>query len=108
MKEYWEWNRKYKADHPELEPAKEEMYPESMFGGERNDIEKSQQILTPEQLEQFDDSLIRQLFGQYMAEQELTGGAKKELYRLWESQGRPGGTFDYYVEEVIRKSLVTP
>lgn len=108
LKDYWDWKRKYKAEHPEVQPALDLVYPESMFGGERNAIENSQQTLTPEQLSQFDDALIRQLFGQYIANQELTYGAKEELMRLWESQGKPGGTFEYYVEEVVRKSLAIP
>lgn len=105
LKEYWDWNRKYKADHPELQSQLDEMYPKGLYGSGNDVIELSQQILTPEQLEQFDASLIRQLFALYFENKPITSGANNELYRLWEAQGRPGGNFDYYVEEVVKDSL---
>jgi hypothetical protein len=96
LKDYWDWNRNYKAAHPNIEKY----------------------ITPPEdtaQLPQYDYSfameitpvLARQLYAYYYADKNLTDGGLSELNRIWRKYNKVGGTFENFLDVVV-KGIVAP
>ncbi|MFA5378401.1 MAG: hypothetical protein WC455_21785 [Dehalococcoidia bacterium] len=102
LREFWDWNKKYKAAHPEVAKYTEYQKQQSgSFGASRAGTETAT-ALTIQDFQQFDPALQRQLLGYIYGGESLTRGARQELYRIWQKAGRPGGTLDEYVESIKR------
>jgi hypothetical protein len=106
LKAAWDWKRFYLAQNPEIVTyvKSDEYLVEGVLGKyyqSKYNIDQWQAI-TPEQ---FSPALSTQLMGYFFAGQPLTGGAKSELRMLWERAGRPGGNYDWYVQNVIGANL---
>jgi hypothetical protein len=86
---YWDWNRGYKKDHPELAPYFE-------------DIARDRAV--EETVSDLESPLVKQLY-QYSLGQDLTAGAQKELYRVWKNSG-VGITYEEYLKLVA--SIINP
>jgi hypothetical protein len=91
LKEYFDWNRAYKAQHPVIE-----------------------QYVAAEPSEEYDYSFIqdltpstsRQLLGHYYAGEALTSGVLAELRRIWVDNDYPGGgDFEHFIEEFLRLAI---
>ncbi len=50
-------------------------------------------------------ALVRQLMGYYVNGQSLGAGARRALRQEWEAQGKPGGKFSEFVEEILRNEF---
>lgn len=94
LKEYWAWNKAYKASHPLVDQY--EKYQAQQYGTTTTETNQ----VTIADLSQFDGALMRQLFGLVYAGQPLSDGARAELYRLWLASGMPNGTFPAYLAAI--------
>jgi hypothetical protein len=91
LKEYWEWNDAYKEEHPEVELYSdvfkpEEQYDYTFFG-------------------EFSAPLLKSLYSYYLTGTPLSEGAISELNRIYQISGKQGGSFDAFIELVIRPRL---
>ncbi len=99
LKSYWDWNRKYKQDHPVVDKYIEEQKKnyDVEYGGKG--LEKEKMILTPDDFSEYDAILMRQIAGYVYSGQRLSDGAREELHRIWEKD-KPGGSFEEYLRMV--------
>lgn len=106
--DYWDWKTRYKESHPNVAAYMDdqaEKYSETSYGGSRSSLENSRQRMSLQEVQNMSPVLVSQLMGYFVAGQPMTAGARKELRRQWEETGRPGGTFDQYVESVVRSAF---
>ena len=92
LTDYWDWKRQYLAQHPDAQNYS--------TGVVRTPDTQNDEI----DMKQFDDFypvLMRQLMGWAYAGQKLSSGARDELSRVWEKQGKPGGTLENYMKMVL-------
>ena len=90
LKDYWEWNTQYKTAHPEVAEYADEYSPPEY------DYTFMQEFSTP---------LIKQLYSYYLTDTPLSEGAIAELNRLYQNSGQQGGSFEAFLELVIRPKL---
>jgi hypothetical protein len=90
VKEYFEWNTKYKTAHPEVAEYADTYAPPEY------DYTFMNEFTTP---------LVKQLYSYYLNETPLSSGAIAELNRLYKSSGQQGGSFEAFIEFVIRPKL---
>jgi hypothetical protein len=102
LEKYWEWNRQYKAAHPEVAAYVKEQSAEYGYGSARDNIETSKQTLTTKDFEDWDTVLLNQVMRWVYSKVPLSKGARQELLRRWTVSGRPGGTFERYLTMVAK------
>lgn len=88
LEDYWEWNRAQKQAHPEIE----EFSNSNQTGGNYSNMQY---------LNEFTPTLFRQVFGYYYGNQALSDGAVAELSRIWELSGRPGGSLEEFIDNIL-------
>ena len=111
LKKYWNWNRAYKKSHPEMQDYWDEISGQSssttpQFGGARVPIETAPQELTDDEMMQIDPVLLKQLTYYYYGDNPLSKGAKNELEIVWRKWGKPGGTLDYFIDNILKNNFV--
>lgn len=110
LRQYWDWKKKYTTANPlvkdYLDQQNAQYNSSTTYGGSRTTIEDSRQYVTQAELAQLQNVLISQLYGYYVTGDNLGSGAKQELQRVWEKQGKPGGTFENYIDVVLRAALM--
>lgn len=111
LSEYWDMRTQWAAQMPAAAPY--------ILGEEslRNRIDPQSDkavsyqgatqkaTISAQDIEGFDPALTRQLFSWAFTGEPLTRGARDELYRQWELQGKPGTTFEKYlllVKDAVR------
>jgi hypothetical protein len=87
VEKYWDWNKEYKAAHPEVAQYAEEYQPPQYDYSF---------------LQEFTTSLTKQLYAYFLNETPLSSGAIEELNRIYNNSGQQGGSFDAFIELVIR------
>jgi hypothetical protein len=97
LTDYWDWQRTVLANFPQLIPYVKSMesIAEAVLG---KDYQTKYNVQT--NWDDFDPALIRQLMGYTLAGEDMGSGAYRELYRIYESQGSPGGDFEKWLEGV--------
>ena len=88
LKEYWDWNRQWKARYPELEPV---------FNG---------QVFKRVDTETWNPLLV-----QYVADYAYSGtplgpGAYKALEQIWINEGQPRGDFESWLKNDVAPSFL--
>jgi len=71
------------------------------------DYEKKYGVGYVPKLEDFSPPGVRRLLGHYYANQALGAGARVELRKIWERNGRPGDSLEAFIEVVLRGSFST-
>jgi hypothetical protein len=92
LKEYWEWNREYKAKYPVI----------AKYQSDNSNLGAAADY---SYLEKLDPITLNQLFAYYTLGQEMTSGAQEELFYIYQQLGEPGGSFDNFLE-MTRAGLV--
>jgi bisphosphoglycerate-dependent phosphoglycerate mutase len=87
LKEYFDWNKEYKKAHPEVAEYADTYQPPQY------DYSFLQQFTTP---------LTKQLYAYFLNETPLSSGAIEELSRIYNDSGNQGGSFNAFIEAVIR------
>ena len=89
LAKYWDWNRAYKLQHPEVQLV--------------NDMAARKVDMT-----QFNDLLKQQLSWYAAANVPLSNGGYAELKRVWENNGKPSGNLKTWLDAVIKPNLLMP
>lgn len=110
--DFWDWRRQRAADMPEAMPyilsdetikkavlGEDYVAPQSTGSGQTITFAESKKPkpLSVIDYGSMDPALLRQVMGWALVGQTLSEGAKQELRRSWEKQGRPGKSFDDYL-----------
>jgi hypothetical protein len=113
LKEYWEWKDQYYDANPNVKAYMEEQQ-ERYNNNEQIYTSSAGQEQEPETAEAMTARVVSQniipalqmqiLFAHY-AGKKLEGGAKTMLYQYWTSLGQPAGTFDAWVDMVIKELM---
>lgn len=113
--EYWEWNRTVKEEYPEILPYITTKDSIEEIGEEITGIKPGEprldltaEVPTDEIIidtSMFSPPLKRKLLSYFLTGQQLGTGALKNLRAIWKKQGKPGGSFEDYVETVIRYTM---
>ena len=96
LKDYWDWNRNFKASHPNI--ALFTTPPEDQPVEPQYDTTFAKE-LTP--------TVVRQLYSYFYADKPLNDGALAELNRIWRKYNYPGDSFQNFIDGVIG-SLIAP
>jgi len=88
LKDYWDWNRQWKARYPELQPV---------FNG---------QVFKRVDTETWNPLLV-----QYVADYAYSGtplgpGAYKALEQIWINEGQPRGDFESWLKNDVAPSFL--
>jgi hypothetical protein len=97
LAQYWDWNRGYKAEHPEVE-----QFTTSMQAGASQG--QAQQV-DYSFFQEFSPATMSGLIGWVYAGQSLSAGARADMRWVWENAGRPGGDFDTFLEQIVYGAL---
>ena len=89
LKDYWDWNKKYKAANPVI----------AQYTRKPEDTVSPQYDLSF--VKEFTPAMSRSLMGYYYMDQPLSDGSLRELGYLWNKYNRPGGDFDTFIDEVL-------
>ena len=95
LAEYWDWNRGYKAEHPAVEQFTTSMQPAAQ-GGEQIDYSFFQD---------FSPATMSGLIGWVYAGQTLGAGARADMMMVWENAGKPGGSFEVFLDQIVYGAL---
>jgi len=103
LKLYWNWKAQYRRDHPELEGYFTWL---SQQGGEESQPEMTtlaqQQGTAPIiDISKIDPILLRQLTAYIYGNSPLGDGAREEIKTMWESQGKPFGDLNSYLQALL-------
>ena len=90
LKEYWDWNKAYKEQHPDVEEYADTYKPSEYDYTFMNE---------------FTQPLVKSLYQYYLNEIPLSSGAIDELNRIWVANGMQGGDFATFLDVVIREKM---
>ena len=93
LKEYWDWNKRYKSTHPSIEKYTT-TYEESVAGA--YDLSFVTEI---------DAVLARQLYAYYYSNKPLSSGAISELKRIWQVANYQGESFEGFIDKVVKSAF---
>ncbi len=97
---YWDWKRAYAASQPKAAPYI--MSEQSLA----NAIQYNQSPpLSQDLLAQMSPNLVSQLLASFYARETLRPAAYSELSDIWEQAGRPYGSLQSWIANVIKPSL---
>lgn len=124
LREYWEWRRGYIAEHPEAAPFLDKDVAEGIISGKLDAWDYGMSQAQAERLigyynMEFDTPMftadyylkgatqftLDALSAHQLMGTELTEGAYKELRLIWESYGKPGQSFDDWLENTIYATI---
>ena len=91
LKEYWDWNREFKAANPEIQQYTDEYAPPEYDYSFKSEITKP---------------LERQIIAYFYSDKPLSEGAIAELNRIWRNSN-VGGDYQSFID-VVLKSLYAP
>lgn len=91
LKEYWAWNRNYKAQHPELQPI-------ISYKEARNQTENVPGI---EAMQNMPEELTLQLTNYAITGSNMGPGAWEALNYVWNKAGQPYGSLKDWIDYVI-------
>ena len=86
---YWDWNRQYKAQHPDVAA----------------EIERNQ--VAQINFEDWNPLIMQQLIAYGLYRKPLTPGAMAELRRVWEQAGRPNNQLGAWLDAAVVPALMT-
>jgi hypothetical protein len=97
LKQYWSWNRQYKADHPDLQDYWDQQKAQAE---EPADLTVNMQDYQNMVESSSTPMLNRQLLAYIFTGDSMSEGATQQLKRIWEANGKPGGTFKEFLATV--------
>ena len=104
---YWDWKRNWRESSPgvNLYLDRYNLGDAPTWWGEFADDTETVERISTAQLESMDSMVLSAVSLYYSGTSELGTGTRALLRYYWEQQGMPGGTFEAYVEEVLRASM---
>lgn len=113
LRAYWDWKKQYEKDHPVVaiyNAQTKREYDQADLLKFNPSKEIKQPIVTPytsiNEVQNYDSALLSQLSAYFVADQPLTDGAKEMLQQIWVKKGRPGGSFERFVNDILQPVFV--
>ena len=92
LKEYWDWNKAYKAAHPAIAKYSSN----TSESGVQYDLSF---------VSEFSQPLLRSLYAYFYADRSLSDGSIAELNRIWELNGSQGEDFQNFIDVIVRSAI---
>jgi hypothetical protein len=104
LKDYWSFRRAYMAANPDAIPyiQSTESTAEDVLG---EDYEDKYGVNFKPDPKDFTTPLVTTLMAYYATNKPLGKGSYDTLMRIWKKNGRPGGTFEVFLNYVLPNSL---